>query len=136
MSGTSVVDTGVLIGLMEADDPHHAAAESALRNAEDDRRRLLLAASSYAELLVHPIRAGEDAVAEVDAMLRRARIELVPVDAPVARHAAALRARHGSRLRLPDALVVGVARHVGADEVLTTDGRWPEVGLPVTVLAP
>lgn len=136
MNGTSVVDTGVLIGLMEAGDAHHAAAEAALRSAEDNRRRLVLAVSSYAELLVHPIRTGEEAVEEVEAMLRRARIDLIPIDAAVARRAAALRARHGSRLRLPDALVVGVAQQIAADEVLTTDARWPDVGLPVTMLVP
>lgn len=136
MSGASVLDTGVLIGLMEAGDPRHVVAEAALRSAEDDRRHLVLAASSYAELLVHPIRSGEEAVEEVEAMLRRARIDLVPIDAAVARRAAALRARHGSRLRLPDALVLGVAQQIAADEVLTTDARWPDVGLPVTVLGP
>jgi predicted nucleic acid-binding protein len=43
--------------------------------------------------------------------------------------AAQLRAQHGPRLRLPDALVVATALELSADRLLTTDKRWPDVGL-------
>ena len=48
----------------------------------------------------------------------------------VAREAAALRARHGRALRLSDALILATATVAGADQVLTTDARWPDTGAP------
>jgi hypothetical protein len=47
--------------------------------------------------------------------------------------AAELRARHGNRLRLPDALVVATAIVLEADRVVTTEARWPDVGITVVV---
>jgi len=58
-------------------------------------------------------------------------------DLEVARAAARLRAQHGSRMRLPDALVVATAIVHRADRVITTDARWPaETGITVEVLRP
>jgi hypothetical protein len=45
-----------------------------------------------------------------------------------------LRATHGNRLRLPDALVLATAGVLEADRVATTDARWPEIGVPVDVI--
>ena len=72
----------------------------------------------------------------VDNFLRDAGIEIVIPDVTVARAAAQLRAEHGGRVRLPDALVVATAIVRRADRVVTTDARWPGVGLTVEVLQP
>jgi hypothetical protein len=37
-----------------------------------------------------------------------------------------LRARHGAKLKLPDALVVATAEVVGASHLLATDRGWPD----------
>ncbi|MHB8460746.1 MAG: hypothetical protein ACYDB6_11915 [Candidatus Limnocylindrales bacterium] len=47
-----------------------------------------------------------------------------------------MRARHGSRLRLPDALVVATAIAIGGERVITTDSRWPRLPLRVEVIQP
>jgi len=50
------LDAGVVIGLLDANDAHHAAARSALDNAVRNRDRLAMSASAYAEVLVTPDR--------------------------------------------------------------------------------
>jgi hypothetical protein len=88
---------------------------------------MALPASAYAELLVGAIRHGPGAVETVDAFLAALPAEIVPIGPEVARAAAALRARHPGRLRLPDAFVLGTAVELGADLVLTADRRWPTI---------
>lgn len=90
---------------------------------------VLLPASAYAEALVHPLQAGPAGAAAVDAFLDRAAVVVVNVDASAARAAAELRAAH--RIRLADALVLGVAASHRADVVLTADKAW--AGLSDTV---
>jgi predicted nucleic acid-binding protein len=134
--GLTVLDASVVIGLLDATDPHHAAAVTAVRERLAASDRMVVPASAYAELLVGPIRRGRDAVATVDAFLNALAAEVVALGAPVARAAAALRADHPGRLRLPDAFVLGTAQQLGADLVLTADKRWPAIaGLAVQVIA-
>jgi len=57
-----------------------------------------------------------------------------PAIREIARRAAELRARHATRLRLPDALVVSTAVVLGARRVVTTDARWPHLGMNVEVI--
>ena len=49
---------------------------------------------------------------------------LVPLDIEAAIVAARLRAAHKG-LRLPDALVIATATNAAADQLITTDQRWP-----------
>jgi predicted nucleic acid-binding protein len=55
----------------------------------------------------------------------------VPVTAPIADDAAALRAQHRA-LSLPDAIALVVASVIGADAVWTFDRRWSGVDPRVT----
>ncbi len=133
--GLTVLDAGVVIALLDAADMHHAAAVAAVRTARDRGDVLVLPASAYAECLVSPHRRGPDAVAVVDRFLDALPARVEPADRSIAGAAAALRAAHGTALRLPDALVIATALVRGADRIVTTDAGWPAVPVPVEVLA-
>jgi predicted nucleic acid-binding protein len=117
----TVLDASVLIALLDPADPHHQAARAALEaHADDDLR---IPAHTLAEALVHPVRAGKQR--EARRLIATLEIAVDPVDEAVGVAAARLRARHGSVLRMPDALVLGYADVHKAKRVLTADQRWP-----------
>lgn len=122
--GLTHLDAGVIIAFLDADDAHHDAARSALANALDNTERLALAASALAECLVGPARTGPKAVEVVRTLIERLPASVVDLDADIAAQAAGLRAGHRS-LKLPDALVLATAEQSGADQLITTDRRWP-----------
>ena len=114
------LDASVLIALLGGDDKHHHAARAALEaHAEDDLR---IPAHTLAEALVHPIRAGKEH--EARRLIAALEIAVDAVDEPIAVAAAKLRARHGTALRMPDALVIAYADVRKAKRLLTADVRW------------
>ena len=116
----TALDTSVLIALLDPGDPHHQAARASLdAHADDDLR---IPAHTLAEALVHPARAGKEQ--EARRLIAGLEIAVDPVDEAVAVAAARLRARHGSALRMPDALVLAYADVHKAKSVLTADARW------------
>lgn len=127
----TVLDAGVIIAILDASDVHHQAALAGVTSAVDRGDELVLPASAYAEVLVAPHRRGRQAVATVEAFVDALPTRVEPATRAIAAIAAELRAQHGPKLRLPDALVVATALGLGAERVLTTDARWPK--LPVTV---
>jgi len=131
----TILDSGVIIGLLDADDAHHAAARRALAAAVERGDELAIPASAFAECLVAPARRGREAMRVVDDLLADLSAEVEPITRQVAARAAQLRARHGRRLRLPDALVLATALHLRAGRVLTTDAGWPATGIGVEVIA-
>jgi predicted nucleic acid-binding protein len=134
--GLTILDAGVVIAVLDADDVHHHAAREALRDVLDEGGPLVLPASAYAEVMVGPTRRGRSESATVDAFVDALPAVVAPATRDIARAAAALRARHGRALRLPDALVLATASVLGADGVLTTDAAWPDTGVPVRVVRP
>lgn len=122
--GLTVLDAGVIIGFLDANDAHHAEARDALGDARTRNDRLVIPASAFAEILVGPSRKGAAAVAAVRDLVDRVPIDVEPLDAEIAVAAAAIRARHRS-LKLPDALVIATAGHLEADHLITTDRSWP-----------
>lgn len=132
--GLTILDAGVVIAALDASDAHHAASIDALRESRVAGDVLVIPASAYAEALVGPSRRGADAVATVDAFLDALPATVEPATRQVAREAAALRARHGRGLRLPDALALATASMMHASLVLTTDARWPDAGPRVKVV--
>ena len=130
--GLTVLDAGIIIAVLDAGDPHHPAAVSVLSSVVDDGDRISVPASAYAEALVGPARHGPAARRAVDEFLADLAAGVEPITRQAAARAADLRAKHGQRLKLPDALVVAIAMHLDADRILTTDRRWPK--LPVDVL--
>ncbi len=130
----TILDAGMIIGVLDADDAHHRVAREALAAALERGDSLSVPASAYAEALVSPARRGQEAMLAVDAFLADLPAEVEPITRQVAARAAQLRAEHGTRMRLPDALVLATALHLGADRVLTTDSGWPDVGLVVDLI--
>ena len=129
--GLTVIDAGVMIGLLDVRDGHHGAALEALSSAATRGAAVAMSASAVAELLVVPARKGGGRLHDqmlVDAVLgfcREYPVEIVAVGVEIATQAARLRATHGPGLRLPDALVVATALVREADALVTTDRRWP-----------
>jgi predicted nucleic acid-binding protein len=122
--GLTVLDAGVVIGFLDANDAHHSRAHQELAAALGANDKLVVPASALTETLVGPSRRGPEAVAVARRFIDRIPIEIAPLDGDIATDAAALRANHGS-LKLPDALVIATARMLGADLLVTTDRKWP-----------
>ena len=118
-----VLDSSVVIALLDAGDAHHTAAVAGIGRAR--RETLVLPASAYAEILVGPSRRGPESIAVVRRFVSDLGIRIEPLTADVAERAARLRARHGG-LRLPDALVLATADALDAT-VLTCDRAWPRL---------
>jgi predicted nucleic acid-binding protein len=133
--GLTVLDAGVLIAVLDAADPHHVTAREAITLGRERGDRLAVPASAYAETLVAPLLRGASSGDAVDGFLAALPASVEPATREVARRAAELRAAHGSRLRLPDALVVATGIVLGADRIITTDARWPGMGVAVEVVA-
>ncbi len=134
--GLTVLDAGIVIAVLDADDVHHDGARRAVAETAAAGDELVLPASALAETLVHPARRGPDAVARVEDFLAAMPIHVYPLSRDVAREAALVRARH-PRLKLPDALVIASATALDADRLVTTDRRWPrrsELGLRATMV--
>lgn len=130
--GSVVVDTSVVIALLDPSDGHHTTATAAYLSRRW-RSQFILSAVVLSECLVAISRYGSD---QVDLRRRAIRSGFGPVravDEPVAVAAAALRATHPS-LRAPDAFILATAMVDEADEVLTCDRRWAEVDTRVVVL--
>ena len=130
--GLIVLDAGPVIAVLDPSDTHHSVAVASLERAERSGDRFVMPASAYAECLVSPSRTGRSAVRSVDRYLEDLAAPVEPITREVAREAASLRAKHGRRLPLPDALVVATAVVLRADRILTTDTGWPDLSVPVT----
>lgn len=118
-----ILDTSVVIGLLDAADTHHKRAVDDVEAADRDGRRLLLPASAYSETLVAFARARrlDEARQAITAM----GVTVVSLTDTIAERAAQLRARH-DRLRLPDAMVLATAQELGGS-VLSYDRRLSRI---------
>ena len=123
-SGFVIVDAGVVIGHLDGSHSHHLAATRALSQAASQAERLMLPVTAFAECLVYPAQAGEEASHQFEEALAAIPIGVLDADAGTARHAARLRAQYRS-VKLPDAFVIATAISHGADTLLTTDRGWP-----------
>ena len=61
-----------------------------------------------------------------------ARVE--PAGRDIGREAASIQARHGRRVKLPDALIIATAVVIRAERIVTADSGWPAQDVPVSVL--
>ncbi|MBI4884629.1 MAG: PIN domain-containing protein [Actinobacteria bacterium] len=118
------LDAGVVIGFLDGNDAHHSASRAMFTDALHHGDRLAMASSAFAECLVGPARSGDAEIRIVRELFERLPISIVPLDTEIAVVAAQLRAKHSS-LRLPDAIVIATAVEGAADELVTTDRKWP-----------
>jgi predicted nucleic acid-binding protein len=118
------LDTGVVIGFLDARDAHHDEARAVFADALRAGDRFAMASSAFAECLVGPARRGTAEIQTVRTMVERLPIAVSPLDVEIAAAAARLRATHRT-LRLPDALVIATAIEDAADQLITTDRKWP-----------
>jgi predicted nucleic acid-binding protein len=111
---TLVLDAGVLIGLLNPADVHHAAAAAVFA---DPDQRFLVHTLNLAEALVGPERARRGL--EVFDDLRRLGVEPVSLGSNEALLLAHARAEY--RLRMPDTCALATALHFGAQLVTYDD---------------
>lgn len=122
--GVIHIDTGVFIALLDSDDVHHDVATTFWTSSRVRGDRIAMSATAFAECLIKPFRDNPKTVTSVRDLFRRIPIEIVQLDEVVAEKAAELRASQPS-LRLPDAMVIASAIVGNADQLVTTDRKWP-----------
>jgi predicted nucleic acid-binding protein len=131
--GAVVLDSSVLLGLLDVKDAHHSAATAVVREIRRRRQRVIVPAIVVAEVLVSAARLGQEAMATTEAFVATIADEVAAVDWAVARAAAVLRASHPA-IRLPDALVLATGQVRVVDEIHTGDRKWGSVDPRVRVL--
>lgn len=104
-----VLDANVVIGFLDANDPHHQASLDLLeRHFVEGFGCSVL---TIAEALVHPTRVDRQDAAL--ASLTRIGVQVIPLDASDAIALAEVRSTH--RLRMPDAVALLTAMQFGAE---------------------
>jgi len=121
------LDANVLIYLFESVGHTAEVAGELVSAIEGGATSGVLASVALTELIVGPVRAGDEALAEryVDAVRSIGGLRIVSVGAEVAVEAGVLRGRH--RLPLADALHLAAAREAGATAFITNDRRIPAI---------
>jgi|Tabmets5t2r1_1033131.scaffolds.fasta_scaffold99310_2 predicted nucleic acid-binding protein len=117
--GLALLDTSIVIAVLNRRDALHPAARRSLLAARD-RHALAMSSLTYAEILVGPLRAGAGAVEIVERFAAQASV--LDITPQIARLAAELRASRN--IKLPDALIVATGLWHRADVILTADVRW------------
>jgi predicted nucleic acid-binding protein len=117
--GLALLDTSIVIAVLNQHDTLHPAARRSLLAARD-RHALAISALTYAEILVGPLRTDEDAVEIVERFA--AQTSILEMSSQIARLAAELRARRN--IKLPDAVILATGLWHRADVILTGDVRW------------
>lgn len=132
--GLTVLDTSVLIAIVDAGDVHHAAARLVIEDGRDSGEVFVVPVAAYAEYMVRPYQDDPSLLAFRDGLVDALPARVEPATRDVGRQAAALRARHGRRVPLPDAFIIATAMVMGANRLVTADAGWPPLEVPVTVL--
>lgn len=140
--GLTLLDTGVVIGILDADDAFHAAAHDAIARRMRTGAFFCLSAVSYAELLTG-VEIGHQDASIVHRFLDDFSVGVLPVDDAVAEEAA--RIRGGTRsdggrrtsapaMKMSDALILATAVATpGVEEVVVADRAWPRIDVGVSV---
>ena len=108
-----------------SDHPRYAPLTAVILAAiESGRVAGLISTVTVAEILTLPAQAGDQqAMQDYELFLTSfPNLRLAPLDLPLARETALVRAATG--LRTPDAVQVAAARLYGADAIVTNDRRW------------
>jgi predicted nucleic acid-binding protein len=116
-------DANVFIYLFEGSGALSLAAASILDAISAGRSTGIAAAIALSELIVGPVRAGDETMGEryLEAIRSIEHLHVVPATAEIAADAGVVRGRTG--LTLADALHVATARAAGATVLVTNDRR-------------
>lgn len=132
--GLTVLDASVLIAIVDATDAHHAASRTVVEAARAEGEVFVVPVAAYAEYMVRPYQDDPSMLAFRDGLVDAIPARVEAATREVGRQAAALRARHGRRVPLPDAFIIATAMVLGADRLVTADAGWPALDIPVTLL--
>ena len=118
------IDTSVFIYHVQANPRYLSATDRIFAWLEQPSSSAVTSCISMTELLVQPMREGnEQRVGEFFALLTRyPHLEWVPASLQIAALAARFRSEH--RLRTPDALQAATAVYSGATGLITNDGAF------------
>lgn len=119
-----LLDTSVVVAYLDGSEAVSPVATVVIDEyVRSGRNSAMLSVVSVTEILVRPFAAGPAALALGEAfLLHSPNLEVVPVDLPIAREAARLRADRG--LKTPDALILATAALAHVDVVVSNDERW------------
>lgn len=130
MAGVVVLDASALIALHDSHDRHHTWARGMFLDTID--ATLAMSVLTYAEVLVHPTRAGKAEFEQNIAGLGIERVTVGAEDAPALAHL-----RASTSLKMPDVIVLHLAAGLGASLATTDRELAGEAALlGVTVLEP
>jgi predicted nucleic acid-binding protein len=118
--GVALLDSGTVIGFLDAEDLLHHEADAAVRVAAAEHV-LAVSVVTIAELLTGA-KLGHHDEQTVRRFFAQTTSRRIPLDEPTAERAAEIRATHKA-LKMPDALILATA-DLHADVVLTGDERW------------
>ncbi len=121
------IETTPLIYYVEANPTYVTKMDAILKVVENGPFEVCSAVITLTEVLVHPLREGNAALAQQyrDILVNNSDFELLPITIHIAEAAADLRARYG--LRTPDALHIAAAISAGCDTFLTNDSSFKRV---------
>ena len=128
------VDTGVFIHHFQGDGLAELTSV-VLNEIQGGSCKGIVSSISLAELMVRPLQAGEDDLADLYRVLihEMPNLETVSVDPRIASSAAEIRAAHNTGPT--DSLLLATARESGATAFITSDPRLKQVkGIKVMVL--
>lgn len=132
--GAVILDSSVLIALVDAEDAHHVAARDAVASARANGARFVVPVVAYAEFMVRPFLEDPPQIERRDGIIEAIPATVEPATRKIGREAASLRAAHGRRMALPDAMIVATAVVLGADSIITADAGWPPIDIPTQIL--
>jgi len=121
------VDTMPFIYLWERHPQYYSLSETLFRYLKEPHVRGVTSMITLIEACVHPQRQGRrDLVQAYErALLHSHQVQMLAVDAAMARCAVAIRAQYG--VRVPDALQVAAALESGATLFVTNDRRLAKI---------
>lgn len=123
--GLILLDSTVIVGLLDADDALHEVTVARLKKIAGNHP-LVASTVSYAEVMTG-VALGHHPQELVDGFFDVLVKDLLPVDKPIAARAATLRGERKS-LSMPDALILATADlDPEIETVLCADGDWPKV---------
>lgn len=116
---TVALDSNVFIAALSAGEPHSVVAQQLVRDIAQGVHSAVASSIAFGEVL-----GVSDAAQELDlAAFFSSMVNLVtvPADDAICLRAAELRRRHGSKLKLPDALHLATALGMKVDVFITND---------------